>query len=137
MQTFRRSSLATNSSQPKDTSRNSNAPASAGLYVPPHMNANYQINQSSFARNGDPTEARYSKEQLLDIFKAQGSSGPSIADLFVDGWSPATVNGSGSGGWGKRDEYKDAPTAADVCWDHEGSTHPLSLIEMSEEEKQV
>lgn len=138
MQTFRRPSLATSASQQKENlSSNNNPPSSAGLYVPPHMNANHQSNQSSFARNGASTEDRYSKEQLLDVFKAQGPSGPNVSDLFVDGWSPHAVNGTRNSGWGKRDDHKDQPSGAEICWDHEGNARPLSLIEMSEEEKQV
>lgn len=139
-QTFRRSSLATNSSHQKDTSQagNDNPPPSSGVYVPPHLNSNYQ---SSYTRNGASAEgSRYSKDQLLDMFRAQGPSGQlhhNISDLFVDGWNPSPVNGTTNGGWARRDDQKEAPTGPDICWDHEGKIQPLSLIDMSEEEKQV
>ena len=114
-----------------------NPPLSAGVYVPPHLNSNYQ----SFARNGASAEgSRYSKDQLLDMFRAQGRSGPlthTISDLYVDGWNPSPINGASNGGWGRKDDQKDASSGPDICWDHDGNVQPLSLLEMSEEEKQV
>lgn len=100
------------------------------------MNANYQ---SSYNRNGSSSESRYSKDQLLDLFRAQEKSGFSnvnLNDLYVDGWNPNYTNGTTNGGWGKRDDHKDA-TGPEICWDHEGSVHPLALAEMTEEEKEV
>ena len=99
------------------------------------MNSHYQ---SSHGRNGASTEGRYSKDQLLDLFRAQGQSGPDVADLFIDGWSPNAVNGTSHGGWGKRDDHKEQQsTGAEICWDHEGTVQPLSLIDLNDEEKQV
>jgi PERQ amino acid-rich with GYF domain-containing protein len=100
------------------------------------MNANYQ---SSYNRNGSSSESRYSKDQLLDLFRAQEKSGISninLSDLYVDGWNPNTTNGTSNGGWGKRDDHKDA-TGPEICWDHEGSVQPLALAELTEEEKEV
>ena len=105
--------------------------------MPPHMNSNYQ---SSYARNGSSVEGRYSKDQLLDMFRAQGRAGQinhNVSDLFVDGWNPGSVNGTVNGGWGRKEDQKEPSNGPEVCWDHEGSVQPLSLIEMSEEEKQV
>lgn len=47
------------------------------------------------------------------------------------------MNGTSHGGWGKRDDHKEQSTGAEICWDHEGTVQPLSLIEMNDEEKQV
>ena len=55
----------------------------------------------------------------------------------MDGWHPSTVNGTGYGAWGKRDDFKEQSTGPEICWDPEGKAHPLSLIEMGEEEKRV
>ncbi|KAL8822529.1 MAG: hypothetical protein Q9191_006737, partial [Dirinaria sp. TL-2023a] len=136
MQTFRRPSLANTSSQQRDgLQSNNNPPSSSGVYVPPHMNSHYQ---SSHGRNGASTEGRYSKDQLLDLYRAQGQSGPDVAELFVEGWSPNAVNGISHGGWGKRDDHKEQQShGAEICWDHEGTVQPLSLIEMNDEEKQA
>lgn len=100
------------------------------------MSSNYQ---SFYNRNGASTESRYSKDQLLDLFRTQerhGFSSTNVNDLFVDGWSPGAVNGTSNGGWGRRDENKEA-AGPDICWDHEGTINPISLQEMSEEEKEV
>ena len=100
------------------------------------MNSNYQ---SSYFRNGFSTEFRYSRSQLLDLFREQQNSGSSIANLdqlYVDGWKPAGVNGSSNDGWGKKDDQKDA-AGPEICWEHDGSVEPLALFEMTEEEKEV
>lgn len=100
------------------------------------MNSNYL---ASYNRNGSSTECRYSKDQLLDLFRAQdggGFSSTNINDLFVDGWSPGTVNGTSNGGWGKRDDTKEA-AGPEICWDPAGSVNPIAMQEMSEEEKEV
>lgn len=100
------------------------------------MSSNFQ---SSYARNGASTENRYSRDQLLDLFKTHGRdgfSGTNVNDLFVDGWSPGAVNGTSNGGWGKRDDNKEA-AGPDICWDLEGSVNPIAMQEMSEEEKEV
>lgn len=137
-QTFRRPSVATNFSQQKEGSQPNNdpTPSSANVYVPPHMNSNYQ---SSYNRNGSSTESRYSKDQLLDLFRTQernGFTSTDVNDLFVDGWSPSAVNGTSNGGWGKRDDSKEA-VGPEICWDNEGSVKPLGMQAMSEEEKEV
>ncbi len=59
-----------------------------------------------------------------------------LNDLFVDGWSPSSTNGMNNGGWGKRDDNKDT-SGPEICWDHEGSVHPMALAEMTEDEKEV
>ena len=59
-----------------------------------------------------------------------------LNDLFVDGWSPSSANGTNNGGWGKRDDIKDI-SGPEICWDHEGSVHPMALAEMTEDEKEV
>ena len=135
--TFRRPSLANNLSNQRDAVQTGNPSPSSGVYVPPHLNSNYQ---SSYGRNGITSECRYSKDQLLDLFRAQGKSGQSnshITDLFVDGWSPVPVNDSTNGGWGKKEEHKDGSNGPDICWDYEGKVQPLSLTDMTDHEKEV
>ena len=100
------------------------------------MSSNYQ---SFYNRNGASTESRYSKDQLLDLFRTQetdGFSNTNVNDFFVDGWSPGALNGTSNGGWGKRDDNKEA-AGPDICWDPEGTINPISLQQMSEEEKEV
>lgn len=98
------------------------------------MSSNYQ----PYNRNGASTECRYSKDHLLDLYRAQEKSGltnGNLGELFVDGWTPG-VNGTSNGGWGKRDDHKDA-TGPEICWDHSGNIPPLALMDMTEGEKEV
>jgi len=134
-QTFRRSSTATTLPQQRDGNQaTSNLPFSSGsVYVPPHLNSNYH----AYNRNGASAESRYSKDQLLDMFRTQKSRGLStnIDDLYVDGWTPG-VNGTSNGGWGKSGDHKEM-TGPDICWDYNGSVQPMAWVDMSEEEKEV
>ena len=57
-------------------------------------------NIPSTVRNG---EARYSKEQLLEMYKAQreaGSLGKNVEEYFVADWDPHTVTTPANGAWG-------------------------------------
>ncbi|MCJ1271362.1 hypothetical protein MMC22_011262, partial [Lobaria immixta] len=136
-QTFRRPSLATNLSNQRESAPNSVSTPGTGVYVPPHLNSSYQ---SNFYRNGAATESRYSKDQLLDLFRAQSRSGQSntnVSDLYVDGWNPGSANGNNAGGWGRKDDHKDGSGGPEICWDFEGNAHPLALVEMGDEEKEA
>lgn len=138
-QTFRRPSLGTGLSSQKEIStlNNTSSIPGSGVYVPPHLNAGYQ---SSFSRNGAAAESRYSKDQLLDLFRAQSKSGqanPNVADFFVDGWNPDIASNASNGGWTKKEEFKDGSGGPEICWDYEGVSHPLGLIEMGDNEKEV
>jgi PERQ amino acid-rich with GYF domain-containing protein len=111
--------------QPSDPSASSQAPP---RYVPPH-------------RNGTLADTRYSKDQLLDLYKAQQSVDGGLRDglenLYVSGWQPDTSNGSASAGWSRGDSSRDVQPGADVCWDRAGTVEPLGLTEMDEEEREV
>lgn len=136
-QTFRRPSVANPQSQQRDSTYNTNSSAPTGsVYVPPHMSATHQ---TSVNRNGISEETRYSKDQLLDMYRAQEKleqPSPRIEDLFVDGWHPRAPNGTQNGGWGKKDHHGDA-IGTDLCWDYDGGIQPISLNPMSEEEHEV
>ncbi|KAL8810565.1 MAG: hypothetical protein Q9200_002487, partial [Gallowayella weberi] len=135
--TFRRPSIATSLSHQRETSQNNNSALNhnAGVYVPPHMNSNYH---PSYNRSG-ASETRYSKDQLLDLFRAQikGSSSTHVSDLFVDGWHPASANGMSNGGWSRKEELKEGSAGPEMCWDHDGKVQPLALSEMTEQEKEA
>ncbi|THX55352.1 hypothetical protein D6D06_04937 [Aureobasidium pullulans] len=125
-QTFRRPSVAT--SMMSSSAREVTSGAQPAVYVPPH-------------RNG-PThsDTRYSKNQLLDLYHKQnveGSLDDSLSLLFVSGWEPTQTNGVSLGGWGRRDEQaKDHVPGPEVCWEKDGSTGPLGLVDMNDEEKE-
>lgn len=134
-QTFRRPSVATNPSHPRDSSQPASAstPTAGGAYIPPHMSSN----TSSIARNGD---SRYSKEQLLELYKVQreqGSLSKNVEEYFVADWDPHTSSASSNGAWGKRDDHKPSSAGPEVCWDHGGQVEPLGLAVMSDSEKEV
>ncbi|KAI9371288.1 hypothetical protein BJX61DRAFT_543826 [Aspergillus egyptiacus] len=131
-QTFRRPSVATNPSHSRD--QTSVITPTGGAY-PSHMMSNH----SSAARNGAPGDTRYSKEQLLDLYKSQRDLGvisKNVADYFVADWNPHIETSSVNGAWGKRDD-KDNPTGAEVCWDHQGQVEPLGLVDMTDDEKET
>ncbi|KAF9890671.1 hypothetical protein FE257_005537 [Aspergillus nanangensis] len=137
-QTFRRPSVATNPSQTRDPSQT--APlTTAGAYTPPHMTSSYQ---STALRNGAANETRYSKDQLLSLYKSYQESGTlskNVADYFVGDWDPHVETPSAANGaWGRRDDSKENnPTGPEVCWDHGGQSDPLGLVDMSDDEKEL
>jgi len=87
-----------------------------------------------------PTEFRYTKNQLLDIYKAQRESGGldrDISHLFENGWDPTQSNGAnGRASWGKSSDGRDNQ-GPNIAWEPKGNIEPLSLQPMTEEEKNV
>jgi len=102
---------------------------SIGAYVPPHI-----------SRHNTILETRYSRNQLLDLFKEQRDAGAlegDLSELYVG--EDAGTNGSDAGGgpkWG-RHEPKENGVGPDICWDRGGGIEPLGIMEMSEAEKEV
>ena len=134
--TFRRPSGANNLSPRSDGTSITNPTSSIGsVYIPPHLNSN---SSPSMARNGNSGDTRYTKDQLLDMFRVQQdrSSQPSVEDLFIDGWSPTGTNGLTNGGWGRNEDHKES-NGPEICWEQNGGVHPLGLLPLSEEEKEV
>ena len=138
-QTFRRSSHATTlsgstligSSRDGGGSQNTST-SNTGVYVPPHVHS---------SRNGSSVEGRYSKEQLIQLFRGQKESddiNDGLASLYVGAWEPNISNGTSNAAWGRReDPGRESQTGVDICWDRDGSIHPLGLMDMTEEEKEV
>lgn len=83
---------------------------------------------------------RYTKEQLLDVYKnskVAGNANGDVAHLLHPDFDPWHVNGANSrASWGKSTDAKDA-NSPNVCWDKQGTYEPISLQPMSEEEKAV
>ncbi|KAF4277644.1 hypothetical protein CNMCM8057_002472 [Aspergillus fumigatus] len=135
-QTFRRPSVATNPSQTRDLPQTTSAThPTVGAYTPPHMTSN----QSGAIRNG-AGENRYSKEQLLSLYKAQresGTLGKNVADYFIADWNPHVETPPTNGAWGKREDSKDNPSGPEICWDHGGQVEPLGLVDMTGDEKEL
>lgn len=126
-QTFRRSSASTSLSSINPQQEPSSAQAPP-RYVPPH-------------RNGTVADTRYSKDQLLDLFKAQQTSEDGLRDglpsLYTGGWQPNISNGAASAGWGRTEHSRDAQPGPDICWDRDGTVEPLGLTDMDDEEREV
>lgn len=136
-QTFRRPSLATTLSHNRESAPSVTTPSgTAGTYIPPHMNSNY----AGPYRNGMTGDMRYSREQLINIYKDQRDTGnlkQNLTELFSGGWHPTEARNGTAASWGKRDDGKDQPIGPDVCWDHNGKVQPLGMSEMTDEEREV
>lgn len=86
-----------------------------------------------------PIDNRFSKEQLLDIYRShQASDFPAkdVSSLYVNGWDPAHSNGANGRGWGKTGDGRET-NGPHICWDDNGSVPLMSLQEMTDVEKAV
>jgi PERQ amino acid-rich with GYF domain-containing protein len=137
-QTFRRPSLATNVANSRESNYGAGqaiATPTSGVYVPPHLNTNSQVN----LRNGVVGELRYSKDQLIVLYKQQRDAGAidqNLSSIFTGGWNPLD-NRESTSAWSRRDEGKETSVGPEVCWDHSANSEPLALIQMSDEEREV
>ncbi|KAI9868755.1 MAG: hypothetical protein M1813_004606 [Trichoglossum hirsutum] len=129
--TFRRPSLSTTLSHQQNTqNQTSNSTGTSGVYVPPHA-------YTGAGRNGGASESRYSKDELLSIFRTQKESGEldkNLSNLMVGDWSPGMADGARNGSWNKMDEDANG-TGPDLCWEQNGKLEPLGLDPMTAEEK--
>ena len=136
-QTFRRPSQINTSAQSKENPQQAAATPTSGVYVPPHLNSNYQ---PSYGRPPASGDFRYSKEQMLDIFKSQEEGNVHngyLQSALTEGWTPGNPAGNARVDWARRDEVRDSQNNPDICWNFDGVIQPLALIEMSEDEKEV
>lgn len=136
-QTFRRPSHATtlSGSTTHSSSRDVSAPQSSsnpGVYVPPHAQP---------GRNGNSGDGRYSRDQLAQLFRTQQDSGDlndALSSLYMGAWEPHTTNGASGASWGRKEDHgREAQSGVDQCWDRDGSILPLSLADMTDDEKEV
>lgn len=84
-----------------------------------------------------PMDNRFSKEQLLDIYRSQHASDfptKDVSSLYVNGWDPGHSNGANGRGWGKSGDGRDTH-GPHICWDENGSVPLMSLQEMTDLEK--
>jgi PERQ amino acid-rich with GYF domain-containing protein len=131
--TFRRSSNAPHI-QPSQVESLPTPSAEASEDVPPPPNPSYD--------QSVPADFRYSKARLLDMYKAHretkdsGASNGDVSRLFAEGWNPGHSNGTNGRAWGKTTDGRET-FGPDACWDMNGSQRPVSLEEMTDEEKTV
>ena len=86
-----------------------------------------------------PMDNRFSKDQLLDIYRSQHASDfptKDVSSLYVNGWDPGHSNGANGRGWGKSGDGRDTH-GPHICWDENGSVPLMSLQEMTDLEKAV
>jgi hypothetical protein len=78
---------------------------------------------------------------MIDIYKAQRDSGAlsrNLEQLFSGDWNPLEQSDEATLNWDKRDKGKDQTTTGpEICWIHQVDDDPLSLLEMTDEEKEV
>jgi hypothetical protein len=134
-QTFRRPSTTAMSNSPHQRDGSASQPRtsteSTGVYVPPHVN--------NANRNGASSDYRYSRDQLIHLYKGREESenNPQVlSELYAGGWEPNNSNGVSGASWGRRDEQRDSH-GADLCWDREGHMAPMGLHDMTDEERDV
>ncbi|KAK9770859.1 hypothetical protein AB5N19_03981 [Seiridium cardinale] len=91
----------------------------------------------SLGATTEPSQRRYSREQLLNIFESLPPI--DVSALFVQGWNPGHINGNNTAtrGWGKSTESHVQPQEPDLCWDSGSVRIPSSLREMTDEEREV
>ncbi|KAM0561282.1 hypothetical protein ACHAPJ_003160 [Fusarium lateritium] len=127
--TFRRSSttpLGQPSSQPPLPSDHAVQPPTAESPVAP---------VTASASTYEMPPARYTKEDLLDMFRPQKPADDATR-LFASGWNPGQVNGHAPRGWGKSNDNH-IPQEPGACWDQSGDVTPMGLQDMSLEEKEA
>ncbi|RDW69395.1 GYF protein [Coleophoma cylindrospora] len=116
---FRRSSTAPQN-QPQSSDE-------APLPTPTAENPS-QVYESS---NG----SRYSKSQLLDIYTQLENTNGDVGRLYENQWDPGHSNGTNGRGWGKSNDTRDT-NGPDLCWAMTGDVGPISLQEMTVQEKE-
>ncbi|MGG6495540.1 UNVERIFIED_CONTAM: hypothetical protein NY603_21710, partial [Bacteroidetes bacterium 56_B9] len=90
--------------------------------------------------NGTTPSTKYTKEEMLGIYEVlqskQGALTDGLATHLVGGWQPDITNGAAAG-WGRGDNHRDTLPGPDLAWDREGTSEPLGLVEMDDEEREV
>ena len=84
-------------------------------------------------------ESRYSKEQLLDMYGSHAASGRpdiNLGDLFLD-WTPKAPSHVTNGELIKGEDPKDEVMGPELCWDNNGASIPLGLLDLTEDEIEV
>ena len=77
---------------------------------------------------------------MIDIYKAQRDSGAlnrNLEQLFSGGWNPSEQRDEAVSTWDKRDKGKDQTAGPEICWNHLVDDDPLSLLDTTDEEKEV
>ncbi|TVY32524.1 GYF domain-containing protein [Lachnellula subtilissima] len=138
----RRDSRATNGFVPLNSRRTSSTPFSSAQDAShPHTDSETSAPQSmSNSMYDQLTESRYSRSQLLDVFKAQQESGTAnrdVSHLYANDWNPGHSNGAnGRTAWGRSSESRET-YGPEICWEAGGNIQPIALEEMDDTERKV
>lgn len=101
--------------------------------LPPSQPYSINVNEGQGDR-------RYSKSEILEIFRAQQGneiSNGDVSRLFANNWDPGHSNGANGRGWGKSNDSHNNSSGPEACWNESGSTLPIALEGMTDEEKNV
>lgn len=130
--TFRRTSTSLNAQA--QNHQNAVTPIkSQGTQMPP-------THTSQTWRAQSVPEGRFSKEELLHIFRTQRAAGEldkGVDGLLFEDFAAANHCDDALPGWARKaDDHKSAP-AVTVCWHPSASSLPLNLEPVSPEESEV
>ncbi|KAL1843242.1 hypothetical protein VTJ49DRAFT_2573 [Mycothermus thermophilus] len=132
--TFRRPSTTPYNNSNSNPSAAPEASQPSSTEAAPQTNANPALISSD-----TPSFLRYTKEELLDIYKNSfDSSLVDTSSLLMPTWNPTPqINGTQTRPWGKTSDSSHAPQDPSACWDADGTVKPISLEEMSAEEREM
>lgn len=93
-------------------------------------------------RNGHALEGRYTRNQLIELYKEQRELedlGENLSELYIGEGEHTLMNGVTQSKWSRREELdsSDTGTGIEMCWDRRGASQPSVLFEMTDEEKEV
>lgn len=144
----RRDNRSTNGSGTLTFRRSSNAPHTLSAQTENIQAHSIEASEDSSQQPAQlyepsvPADLRYPKSHLLELYhkhreaKDSGVRNGDVSRLYVEGWNPGQSNGSNGRAWGKVTDGRETH-GPDACWDSSGSQRPVSLEEMTEEEKTV
>ncbi|KAF7866732.1 hypothetical protein EAF04_005574 [Stromatinia cepivora] len=142
----RRDNRSTNGSGTLTFRRSSNAPHTLSAQVDNLPAQSLEVSedlphqQTQSYEPSVPADLRYPKSHLLDLYqkhreaKDSGARNGDVSRLYVEGWNPGQSNGTNGRAWGKVTDGRETH-GPDACWDMTGNQRPVSLEEMTEEEK--
>ncbi|KAK3389760.1 hypothetical protein B0H63DRAFT_464286 [Podospora didyma] len=124
--------------------RQSNTPSSNSAFTN-SVDASHHANSDLPPLSANPQSAslesgpqRYSKEELLDIYKSNSHANIDPSSLYMPNWNPNQVNGVSSRGWGKGSgDSSHVPQDPTVCWEQNATVLPIGLQDMTAEERRT
>ncbi|ESZ93811.1 hypothetical protein SBOR_5806 [Sclerotinia borealis F-4128] len=142
----RRDTRSTNGSGTLTFRRSSNAPHTLSAQaenLPTHSTEASEDGSQQPTQSYEPSapaDLRYPKAHLLDLYqkhreaKDSGARNGDVSRLYVEGWNPGQSNGTNGRAWSKVPDGRETH-GPDACWDMSGNQRPVSLEEMSEEQR--